>query len=405
MLQYLQQKLEKEEIYVVESHLNDCPFCSDAIDGIIDLDVQQTESNLTDLKLDFEKKLKEFEEEQKKIKQAEQVKKSIPTEESNIKTLTPKRKNRQWIWAAASLFFIIGLGYSVFSFINKYSPNHKDVANKVNEKVSPSNPNYNLSPTDNTNELIHIEVAPEDLVRAQPEVTLEQKEKELNKKDIKFVPPIETKNLREEKIAVTDKKQEENYASKNIEEDKSVAPVAEYKASAEQLNNKLKESAPGISNYARDEDLVSAKDKLVKSKKSSAGLTKNATPTTVSPASNQMNYSSNSNAENYDNIAVTQNSGKENVNEKSTNSEQFTIAINNYANRNYKKAARQLEKLLPNANISDKDEIIYYLAMCNKNLHKDEVAKEYFSQLINSKKYGKLAQSAILEYSKKVYTK
>ena len=116
--QYLQQKLDREEEYLVESHLNDCSFCSDALEGLMHVEQEQASRHLDELKADFTKKLEAIKPEEKKTKIV-----SLPTEphakpDSPAKSLTSGKRFR---WAyAASILLGVGLGYSVFSFIKEY---------------------------------------------------------------------------------------------------------------------------------------------------------------------------------------------------------------------------------------------------------------------------------------------
>lgn len=57
LLNYIRQNLDRDEVYLVESHLNDCPICSDAIDSLMEADIQVTEQSLTDIKSDIEQRI------------------------------------------------------------------------------------------------------------------------------------------------------------------------------------------------------------------------------------------------------------------------------------------------------------------------------------------------------------
>ncbi len=43
-------------MYLVESHLNDCPMCSDALDGLMQADLMLTENHLKEIKVELEQK-------------------------------------------------------------------------------------------------------------------------------------------------------------------------------------------------------------------------------------------------------------------------------------------------------------------------------------------------------------
>ena len=57
LLAYIRQKLDKEETHLVESHLNDCQFCNDALDALLEADMVQAEQDISDVKNELTKKL------------------------------------------------------------------------------------------------------------------------------------------------------------------------------------------------------------------------------------------------------------------------------------------------------------------------------------------------------------
>jgi hypothetical protein len=53
---YIQERLDKEEVYAIETHLNDCDFCNAALDGLLNEPEQEVKQNLDQLKTIFHKK-------------------------------------------------------------------------------------------------------------------------------------------------------------------------------------------------------------------------------------------------------------------------------------------------------------------------------------------------------------
>ena len=105
LLAYIQNQLDKDEAYLVESHINDCQLCNDALDALMDADLGVVSSDLKEIKSNLEAKLFLKEEEKKTGQTITSKEKSF---EVSRKTFT------RWI-AAASVLLIVGLGgYTVF---------------------------------------------------------------------------------------------------------------------------------------------------------------------------------------------------------------------------------------------------------------------------------------------------
>ena len=50
LLAYIQNQLDKDEAYLVESHINDCQLCNDALDALMDADLGVVSSDLKEIK-------------------------------------------------------------------------------------------------------------------------------------------------------------------------------------------------------------------------------------------------------------------------------------------------------------------------------------------------------------------
>lgn len=379
LIGYIQHSLEREEEYLVESHLNDCPFCNDALEGLMYSDLDKTEQHLTALKTDFQEKLNKLDQEKSKPKPL--------YIEPKVKQLKPETKtsNRKisykWLYAA-SVLLIVGLGYSVYSFIQKSKPHA--VAQKVNPKISNADAEYKPV-KDKSNELIQLEVKPED-ISPLPEMTTNNTDiesKNYKQKDSKSVLPSET-IVRNSPIQTTQKIEESKL-------DNPVPQIQEKESSGDAIEND-----ESLQNYAKEERVANVdatKYKKISDKKSTVGLSKNATPTVQSPSSNQMNYSSNNNNNNNNDYVFN----KEDINQKTLKKDiqqlseslsvEYSEALAQYNKGNYRKSIRQFEKLLSSSNGEMKEDIIYYLAMANMNSGKEDKANLYFAQLKNSAKY------------------
>jgi hypothetical protein len=365
LIGYIQHTLESEEEYLIESHLNDCPFCNDALEGLMYSDLDKTEQHLTALKTDFHEKLHKLDQEKSKPKPL-YIEPKVNELKPEAKTSSRKISYR-WLYAA-SVLLIVGLGYSVYSFIQKSKPNA--VAQKVNPKISNANAEYKPV-KDKSNELIQLEVRPED-ISPLPEMTTKNTEiesKNYKQKETKSVLPSET-IVRNSPIQTTQKR----------EESKLDNPVPQIQEKENGGSDAI-ENDESLQNYAKEErvsNVDATKYKKISDKKSTVGLSKNATPTIQSPSSNQMNYSSNNNKKTL----------KKEIQQLSESlSEEYNDALAQYNKGNYRKSIRQFEKLLSSSNGEMKEDIIYYLAMANMNSGKEDKANLYFAELKNSAKY------------------
>ncbi len=111
---YLENKLEKEEVYSIEIHLIDCMFCSDALEGLQILDAETNEANIADIRKDVTALLK---------KEDDKAALITKTETASPSKLTAQKGGKRISWAAvAGIFFLVfGGGLVVFSYINNNS--------------------------------------------------------------------------------------------------------------------------------------------------------------------------------------------------------------------------------------------------------------------------------------------
>ncbi len=173
LLAYIQQKLEREEVYAVESHLNDCPFCSEALEGFMEADIELSKQHLTEVKKHVETKLEEL-----------RPKSSSPIPASTLSSTTSKgftfKKTYRWL-AAASVLLLIGLGgYSVFSYISKQN---QELALQEKDSKSAAEAPYKMPENAETGEVVHVEVSADSLKNNVP---IEEESKKVTKLEPKI---------------------------------------------------------------------------------------------------------------------------------------------------------------------------------------------------------------------------
>jgi hypothetical protein len=172
LIGYMQQTLEREEVYLVETHMSDCEFCSDTFEGLIDSDLNQVQKSMYELEKKMQIKVVEYNN-------------SVPSDFVNKGTLKiESKKSYRWM-AAASIILLIGLGgYSVFSYMN--SQKHQLALNEKTKDNAVEDVKYEAPTDSEANEIIHIEVKPEDLPKfkeAEKSVSTSKKNFEVDSKN------------------------------------------------------------------------------------------------------------------------------------------------------------------------------------------------------------------------------
>ena len=134
MLLYLENKLEREAAHSAESHLIDCPFCSDALEGLQLSTSKENEANLKAIQTDMEALL--FGDEKKSltgstVSKSEKITKMA--KEPATKLVGQKGGRRiSWLAAAGLFFLIFSGGLAVFSYVS----NNTDFFKKKEETYS-----------------------------------------------------------------------------------------------------------------------------------------------------------------------------------------------------------------------------------------------------------------------------
>lgn len=380
LLQYLQQKLEREEVYIVESHINDCPICNDALEGIMHSDLDQIKEHFSSMKSEFGNKLSRIQTiEKSKSSSSNNTTKNLhqSTPENTLKSTS----GAKFKWAyAASVLLIIGLGYSVFSFIKDYQQNSNLASNKENPKIKSTETEYTPL-LDSSGELMHLETSPEDINQ------LNNRPSEARKTEEKILSPevISTKEAKPPVKRIDATPQTDNLAK--AEQEKEIPKVANIDPPSY--------TSESSENYTREESepKKEAKKTSLTQKTPGYGMSRNnAAPQIQNNAANQLNYSSNNNMqkESAENLTSVSTNTKDKYAEVDESVSKYQEALIQYNKGHYKRAIRQLEKLLPSSSGVQREDLIYYLAMSHFKQNNAEEANTFFNQLRHSTKYGKL---------------
>lgn len=390
LLNYIRQNLDRDEVYLVESHLNDCPICSDAIDSLMEVDIQVTEQSLTDIQSDIEQR----------ILDRHPVTKSTPIvrmpfieTEQHKPVIVIKSTNRYRWMVAASILLFMGLGgYSIYSFIK--SQDHQLAHQTTAGNLKPVD--YHKPIDTDANEIRQIKskspVNQPDVVASTPDPM----HQEPSFKNIPIKPQSPARA--------------EQSANQNVAKRESVATANDVAiqspSNARQSSDEQEQMAAPISqanDYMEDKKAVEPyKEALVK-KSSSVGLS-NSKPAAFNQRSNQLTYPHQSNNANQDNsyqLAET-NEAKNSKASKDTKQQQdnYEIALQYVNAGDYKNSIPYFEKALKNRQGNAKEDIQFQLAQAYLNAGMNRKAERLFETLAAGIKYKAQSEEKLRSISK-----
>ena len=361
LVHYIQQKLDRDEVYLVESHLNDCPFCSDAIDGLMDADLTEMQTSLQEIK--------------PKLIHAHSQ--HLPSE--NIITqptpLTISSNKNKWL-IAASILLLFGLGgYSVYSFVHHQS---HELAKNEEQKSIPTETTYTETSSPKNTEIVQIRVPDEELKKLENKEAMPAQKVEIAKK---MVPEVV---------------QEKNIESKsNVNED----PIKQIKIESEPLIESQKYHDNFSQKESKEEtERVQEQNIAIKKKTSTVGMSaKKNIPQIQNNAANQLNYSSDNN---YFNNNYNSNHNSNNLQFSPTTVNNFENGLICYNKADYRSAINYLEIALEDANASNKEDIEYYMAMSYQKMGREKKAEKIFKKLMLSSKYKSIISDKLIKTKK-----
>ena len=391
LLNYIRQNLDRDEVYLVESHLNDCPICSDAIDSLMEADIQVTEQSLTDIQSDIEQR----------ILDRHPVTKSTPIvrmpfieTEQHKPVIVIKSTNRYRWMVAASILLFMGLGgYSIYSFIK--SQDHQLAHQTTAGNLKPVD--YHKPIDTDANEIRQIKskspVNQPDVVASTPVST----HQEPSFKSIPIEP--QSPPARAEQSDNQDVAKRETVATANDVAIQSPSNTKQSRDEQEQMAAPISQA----NDYMEDKKAVEPyKEALVK-KSSSVGLS-NSKPAAFNQRSNQLTYPHQSNNANQDNsyqLAET-NEAKNSKASKDTKQQQdnYEIALQYLNAGDYKNSIPYFEKALKNRQGNAKEDIQFQLAQAYLNAGMNRRAERLFKTLAAGIKYKAQSEEKLRSISK-----
>lgn len=398
MLHYIQGKLDREEAYVVETHIAECPMCSDAFDGLFESEIPQVEAALHEMDTHIDDVLK-------KTKTDESIKPLKVVR--NEKLIKKKRTN--W-WLAASILLFIGLGgYTVFSFIHETS---HDVA--MNSKVSSTeskDSKYTKEDSENNGELIQLHVDNTDSIVSNSRIVDAKEEKSIKTIEAKPLPSVVALNKKEEASFKEKSKDESAAGSESLD---APAPQITEKVSSAREEIKIPQNT-GLENYASNQMRKDApKKEVLSTKSSSGGLKDNKQKSLNISQTNQYNNAtqnySTDNALNESSTSAAKVESTNNNNDKLDYESRYSnkkLGLSNYERAmqlynegSYKQSIKLFQKALKNAKASEKEDIQFQLAQALLKLNRNEEATAILNELKNGSKYKSNATEMLQRVTK-----
>ncbi len=361
LVHYIQQKMDRDEVYLVESHLNDCPFCSDAIDGLMDADLTEMQTSIQEIK--------------PKLIHAHIQ--HLPSENiiAQPAPLTISSNKNKWL-IAASILLLFGLGgYSVYSFVHHQS---HELAKNEEQKSIPTETTYTETSSPKNTEIVQIRVPDEEIKKLENKEAMPAQKVEIAKK---MVPEVVQEKTIESKS--------------NVNED----PIKQIKIESEPLIESQKYHDNFSQKESKEEtERVQEQNIAIKKKTSTVGMSaKKNIPQIQNNAANQLNYSSDNN---YFNNNYNSNHNSNNLQFSPTTVNNFENGLIYYNKADYRSAINYLEIALEDANASNKEDIEYYMAMSYQKMGREKKAEKIFKKLMLSSKYKSIISDKLIKTKK-----
>ena len=390
LLNYIRQHLDRDEVYLVESHLNDCPICSDAIDSLMEVDLLLTEQSLTDIKSDLEQRILDR---HPVTKSTPIVSKPSDETEQKKPVMSIMSSNRYRWMVAASILLFMGLGgYSIYSFIKSQDHQFAHQTTAGNLKSVDNN-----TPIDtDANEIRQIKSNP---TINQPDIVASTPVSTNQETSLKNIPNEPQSPARAEQSANQDVAKRETLATAKDVTIQSPSNAKQALDEQEQMAAPVSQ----VNDYMEDKKAVEPDKEALIKKSSSVGLS-NSKPTAFNQRSNQLSFPHQANNTNqYNSYQYNETIDAENSSaSKDTKQQQDNYAIAlQYANsREYRKSIPYFEKALKNKQGTEKEDIQFQLAQAYLKAGMNRKAQRLFETLAAGIKYKTQSEEKMRSISK-----
>lgn len=385
LLGYVRNSLDRDEVYLVESHLNDCELCSEALDGLMQENPEQISQAVADVKLEVEKKIRE------KFP-ATQVKKGNPATTVSDKPAPPLKafqfNTRRWS-AAAAIVLIMGLGtYAMYTYIKSHQQ-------QLAQETSLSTPQEGRPAPSATNP--QTENSP--LVADQsPETTTDQTKTISPQSKIPQAPapvkesPAVAETRTEDAPMQDDEKSVNDLASGTKDEAAQRPPMESDQAVSESVPAAVARQSEQFNNAQK---AVAAEEKvLAKRSKADYGMSNSKPPAML--GNKNLAYPANANNQN----VATKELANDETELEEVSYNPFDKGLEYYNQTDYARCIPYFEKALKKSSGERKEDIQFYLAQAYRQTGKERKAQKMFELLSKGSKYRKQAEAEIRTITK-----
>lgn len=398
LIGYIHQTLDRDEVYLVESHLNDCQICSDALDGLMEEDLEITQQNIGAIKSHVEERINELLPKEKSTFTANQTTKKTITNTSS--TLSSSSGKYRWLVAASVLAIVALGGYSVFSFIK--SQDQQLAQNKTSGDTKDAE--YNKPDISNDHEITTLKVNPPDENTAPPLDSKDEKKERKEDLTSTIKPPTQTTSFKTVPPAPAPVQvQKTPDAVKDAPQQVEREAIA--KTENESSNDLEKNIQPtqGMSNYMEDKKTYKPQQEEVVAKSRSKVGMSNSKQIPAAQNAKELSYPQQNDNNNYSN--QTSNQTYDDVyNSKKTNAKtelsDYEKAMQAYNKGDFKESIRYFERALKSASGTQKEDIQYQLAQAYLKTGKENKAEQLFEILATGTKYKNEASQQLLKARK-----
>ncbi len=365
LVDYIQQRLEKSEVYLVESHLNDCQMCNETLDTLLNEDLNLVEEDLKSIKNELTQKifppiLVESNTETVFNYEKSQVKERVGDFEISRKTFYR-------ILAAASVFLVFSFG--AYSFYKHFiAPSSKEISMNTEQTKTMHDKSEGAYTTSPQNETIQLKTDEDIFNKINEDKKGNTKlpsniklKKEQNEADVYERSEYTKSNPYDKTTTFDSPNNDEPAVSNNMNAGAPPAPVAAKKL----------ESKPENTFSKNDADNIQLKDN---SPSNEAASEQESPKPNVNKILNKKSLPNNVKTEEISN---------------------FEMGLQFLNKQDYKKSIVYFEKALNTAKGNEREDIIYNLAIAYEKNGDLTKALNYYMKLENSIRYRAEAKEKI----------
>lgn len=380
---YLGGKLAPEEVYLVESHLNDCELCSDALDALMTEDPEQVREAVSAIKQSVEEKIRErFPTPQGKNTTTSRPLSGHPP--TALKTWT--NFSRRWA-AAAAIVVVVALGaFAMYTYVKSHQQQLAQQTPDIPSGESASSPV--VPPTDTGTKPLTAE--------SSSKPTAAPVSPEPAKTVVKELTPIQqltdAGDTKTEDVSnMDDQAFTEGVAAAKKDEAMPVSPVQSDLQAQPESEQPVSQSAKIA---ATQKQVLNEEKMIAKRSKADYGMSNSKPPSMLG----NKNLSFSSNATNQ--VATVKESVTDEESAETSMEDPLAKGLEYYRQGAYSQCIPYLEAAVKKVRGEQKEDIQFYLARAYTQTGKNRKAVKMYEQLSKGTKYRQQATDELRRVTK-----